>query len=202
MKITSFDIKRELESLSGYIGLPFPGAYLPENSDTRAASTATYNVPAAEQPRTSSNTEAVLRKKDVLGRWYFMPVYLESENYAIEVPHAMVSVRCAKTIVKTPMVGLEGTVKELINLEDYHIRISGAIVDTDWPEEGINTLHDMFLVNAPLKMTCALTDIFLNSEKKSVVITTLDFPETGGIEHVQLFTMECISDEPFQLIEE
>lgn len=192
----SINLNKVLEAVIGYRGLPFPGAYDKPETITY---TPYYEAPAAPGCQTTSKKGSVLRKADALGGWYFMPVSFQSGDMEIEAQNALLSVTCEKQVVKTPLVGMNGSVKELISIDDYKFKIAGAIVGDDWPEDGITALHELFQVNQAVKLKCAMSDIFLETDDK-VVITKIEYPEMKGVEHVQVFTLECVSDKPFELI--
>lgn len=186
--INEFDAKKILLSVLGYKGLPFPGAFIPskETPDTR-------------EVKTLSDKGSVLRKKDLQGRWYFMPVVFSHKGKEYEIPNAVVSITGKKNIVETSMVGRKGTVKELISLDDYEITIAGAVTDTDFPESGLSTLNELYNINEAVTLKCALTDIFLE-EEDNVVIKSMNYSEMRGMENVQLFTISLLTDQSFELI--
>lgn len=197
--IRSFNLKEMLQDLVGHKGLPFPGGWIP------SAGTGGYagqDFPGIEQTRAGkelSDTGARLRKKDMNGRWYFMPVVFMHEGREFEIPNALVSVKGKKTIVETPMVGRKGTVKELISIDDYEVSIAGVVVDNDdFPEEGLSAINELFNINQSIRLKCALTDIFLD-EDDMVVITDMDCPEMRGVEHARAIRLTCKSDNSFEL---
>ncbi|HLO38372.1 MAG TPA: DUF6046 domain-containing protein [Lacibacter sp.] len=135
---------------------------------------------------------------DSFGREFFLPVVLDG----LMVPFAVVSISCKKTIVKTALVERQGTVKELINTEDYVINIKGIIVrpDDKWPEDDIITLEKLFNKNQSVTLRNALTDIFLKGDyEHKVVVQSINFPAMAGIEHAKAFEIECESDAIFTL---
>lgn len=196
--IHEFDAKKILLSVIGYKGLPFPGGFIPskEIPDTREAFE--YKGDAREL-KTLSDKGSVLRKKDLQGRWYFMPVVFSHKGKEYEIPNAVVSITGKKNIVETAMVGRKGSVKELISLDDYEIMVAGALTDTDFPESGLCMLNELYNINEAVTLQCALTDIFLK-EEDNVVIKSIDFSEMRGVESMQLFTMSLLTDSSFELI--
>lgn len=192
----SINLNKVLEAVIGYRGLPFPGAYDKPETITYAP---VYEVPGPLEQQTQSKKGSVLRKADALGGWYFMPVSFQNGDMELEAQNALLSVTCEKQIVKTPLAGMDGSVKELISIDDYKFKVAGAIVGDDWPEDGITALHELFRINQAVKLKCAMSDIFLDTDDK-VVITKIEYPQMKGVEHVQIFTLECVSDKPFELI--
>lgn len=176
-----YEVKDVLNLLS-YKGIPFPGLLFKDNNKVR-----------------TGIGKSVLRKKDINGYWYFMPVSLNYKEQDYELQNAVISVSNKKTIVETAMVGRQGTVKELISMDDYEISLSGALIDDDFPDVSIQTLNNLYCVNATMKLKSALTDLFMTSED-SVVIKSIEFSAMKGTENVQLYTMKLVTDKSFDLI--
>lgn len=144
-----------------------------------------------------SSLGSALTGKSALGTPYFMPVKLSG----VELSIPLVTISARKRIVQTPLVGRRGTVKELINIEDYAINIKGIAIEQDsrFPEFSIQQMRDLFEINQAITIQCALTDIFLQQDD-SVVITGMSFPDMRGIEHAQAYEINLVSDQDFELI--
>lgn len=197
-RVSRFNLSDMLLSVLGYKGLPYPGGFIPDAPGKYKADGYEYPGEQASE-KTSSDFGSTLRKKDVQGRWYFMPIVLEHKGTEYEIPNAVISIRGKKSIVETAMVGRKGTVKELISVDDYEIRIAGVCLDVDFPDQQINALNELYNINESVTLKCALTDIFLDEEDK-VVIKSIDFAEMKGCETAQVFTMELVTDRSFELI--
>ena len=201
MLMREYNIPDLLASIVGYRGRPFPGAIFPNRigGDYTGGPYEVETEALTRQERT--NRGSTLYKQDFRGRWYFMPVVFQSKIGQVEIPHAVISITGKKNIVETQLVGRKGTVKELINLEDYKITIAGFIQSTDgsYPEDEIVRMRDLYNVNESAELICALSDLILDEDDK-VVITDIDFPSTPGIEDGQVIRLECITDKPFELI--
>ncbi len=153
---------------------------------------------------------------DAAGREVFLPVtftYSVSADAGSTVerrdwmlPYCVVSVSGRKTIVETPLTERRGTVKELINIQDYVIRIKGFLAGSgnNFPEQETARLRDLFEANLPVSLKCALTDLFLlhpdRSGSDNVVLRELSFPALTGVKHIRPFELVCVSDEPFSLV--
>ncbi len=193
-KANSFNIGDLLMSYIGYKGVVYPGGLIPD-APKKYQSGGDYSYEGDNASfNTSSALGSTLRKKDASGRWYFMPIELNS----IEIPNAVISIKGNKTIVETAMVGRKGTVKELISVDDYDINIVGVILEDDFPDEAIAELRDLFNMTESISLKCALTDIFLEEDDK-VVIKSVEFPAMKGCETAQIFKMSLISDQSFEL---
>ena len=147
-----------------------------------------------------------LYKKDALGRWYFMPVFIRhqdirGEDHTLELENAVISITGTKNIVRTPLVGRRGSVKELISIGDYKISIAAFIRSTDgsYPEAQITRMKELYNINESVELISVLTDLLLD-EGDRVVITDIQYPPTPGVEDGQAVTIECETDSPFELI--
>jgi hypothetical protein len=164
--------------------------------------------------------------KDVLGIEYFMPVtlmYSDSTGQSKQesdltsgasvgflkswqLPNPIISITSKKTVIDTPLTERRGTVKELINIQDYEITVRGFIIGiaNEFPEHDVTTLRNIYEQNTALSIQCPLTDIFLLRPNRSgsdqVVITDLKLPAIAGIKNVRPYEIRMMSDEPFNLI--
>lgn len=197
-RVSRFSLGDMLLNVIGYKGLPYPGGFIPDAPGKYKGDGYEYPSEQASE-KTNSDFGSTLRKKDAQGRWYFMPVVLEHKGTEYEIPNAVISIRGKKTIVETAMVGRKGTVKELISVDDYDIRIAGVCLDVDFPDSQLGDLAELYNINESVTLKCALTDIFLDEEDK-VVIKSIDFAEMKGCETAQVFTMELVTDRSFELI--
>ncbi len=181
----TFDIRRLLESVSGCKGLDFPMAWAGKD---------------AHKGTELADNGTVLRKKDLMGGYYFMPVTFLSGGRKYEIDCAMVSLRLRKSVVRTPLSGKGGTVKEMVGTQDMEVSVTGCLTGERgrWPEERINDLRRLFEVNDAVSLKCALTDCFFDAEDK-VVITGMDFPQGGQVEDVVPVRIECVQDKVFEL---
>jgi hypothetical protein len=86
-------------------------------------------------------------------------------------------------------------------VDDYKISLAGFIQSTDrtYPENEIIEIRDLYNVNKAVEMVSALTDLIFDEDDR-VVIQSISFPATAGLEDAQVVKMECITDKPFELI--
>jgi hypothetical protein len=154
---------------------------------------------------------------DGLGTEYFLPVTITYNGSQTgtgtatlkkwNLPYPVISLTSRKTIVETPLTERRGTVKELINIQDYEIVVKGFIISdsNDFPENDVMTLRTIYEQNVPLSIQCPLTDIFLirpdRSGSDQIVIRSLKFPAITGVKHIRPYEMVLVSDEPFSLVE-
>lgn len=143
---------------------------------------------------------------DLLGREYFLPVYLNDWL----VPFAVLGMTWKKTIVSTPMPERGGSVKELISIDDYLFSLKGILIneENDFPDGDVMQVHDIFKINKSVVLRSVLSDIVLSGKSSDgkndpdghkVVIKEVRWPEVVGIEHAKPFEMELESDMIFDL---
>lgn len=139
-----------------------------------------------------------------LGREYYLPVFLDD----FELPNPVISIDGRKIIVETPMVERKGTVKEIINIDDYQIIIRGIITNKDrnsMPEETLTKMRELFEKNEAVTIMNVLTDIFLKTPDRKgydkVVIKDFRIVPTPGVKNCCGYEMALLSDEAFSLIE-
>lgn len=189
--LTRMDLRPLLERVSGFKGQDFPAGWLGVRKDGAASGASGVEL---------ADNGTVLRKKDLLGGYYFLPVSFSSGVRTYEIDCALVTARLRKTIVRTPMAGYGGTVKELVSPEDMEIGITGCLLGKrgTWPEERIVGLRELFEENAAVSIKCALTDCFFDTDDK-VVLTALSFPAAQQVEDIVPVRIECVRDQVYEL---
>nr|DAN20589.1 MAG TPA: hypothetical protein [Caudoviricetes sp.] len=194
----NFSIKDVLLDVIGYKGLPYPGVWFPEKK--RANDNGGYEYSGSnKQVKTHSETGSLLRRRDSLGRYYFLPVTLVHKGKEYEIPNAVISLTGKKTIIETAMVGRKGSVKELINIDDYEINVQGVALSDDFPESILSELEELYNINESITLKCALTDIFLDEDDR-VVIKSIELSDMKGTEEFQVLKMNLVTDRNFELI--
>lgn len=199
-----YNIEHLLLSIIGYKGLPYPGALFP-NRPGSSYTGESPEIPTSPAPQQELVKGTRLYAQDALGRWYFMPVVLRhrdirGEGHTLELENAVVSVTGTKNIVRTPLVGRRGSVKELVGIGDYKISIAAFIRSTDgsYPEAQLTRMRELFNIDESVELISVLTDLLLD-EGDRVVITDIQYPPTPGVEDGQAVTIECETDSPFEL---
>lgn len=193
-----FSIKDTLISILGYKGLPYPGVWFPDLKREKKSEDFNYSGESPDE-KLYTDTGSMLRKADAQGKYYFMPVFFQHKDKSYEIPNAVISFTGKKTIVETAMVGRKGSVKELINIDDYEISIQAVAQAEDFPEAALTELNEIYNINESITLKCALTDLFLEEDDR-VVIKSIDLSDMKGTETFQVFKMELITDRSFELI--
>ena len=134
-----------------------------------------------------------------------MPIFLvhkkDGKEKSLLLENTIFSMKLKKTIVETPLINRQGSVKEQISIDDWDITIKGMIVspDNEYPEDAVTELKEFVNYNEALGISNVLTSIFF-AENENVVIKDFDLAEMRGIQHAQGFTMNLTSDVAFDLI--
>ncbi len=183
---------------------------VPGVSDTKVNNGEPYslNINANKAEKEFTATGSLIREQ-YKGVEIFLPIRIyETQNLLMYLPYCVVRINSKKTIIRTPMIERQGTVKEEYNTDDYEINIKGFIIGEDrkFPEKELVLLKEMYNMRQAITLDNALTNIFLTDKKLSeeeqrrVVIESFDLPEVqGGREHVRPFTMKLLSDTIFTL---
>lgn len=177
---------------TGYVAPPFIPVEMINRPKAEPFDTGEY----AEKEKQSVNGSPL--RKYTGGIYYFMPVTITHGGKIWEFDNAIVSISGIKLIVETALVGRQGTVKELINIKDYEIKLVALLQGDDYPEQDVMDVVKLWEINENVKMACAVTDYFLKDEDR-VVIKKIDFPAMEGEEDSQAVVMTLVSDQNFEL---
>ncbi len=105
-----------------------------------------------------------------------------------------------KHIVTTQLTKVEGSVKEHINIGDWHLEFKGIIINyrtMTFPQAEIIEMRNYFRVNKALKVVSKILNDYGIFE---VVLTNIRFPEMSGFANAQPFVINALSDKPIKLI--
>ena len=115
----------------------------------------------------------------------------------------LVTVGAPMNIVKTPIQGRRGTVKEYIGQGDYAVTIR-AILATDlradnrfaYPLPEVKRLLALCELGVALPVSGFLLDTY---NIKSLVVENVRYESLPGFVNLQAYELECVSDEPIEL---
>lgn len=191
MSINVFDI---LNKVYGPKGIPFPSA---ADTDARGVIASGFSVENNDTAK-RSHTGTPIKKFDSedLGRYVFLPVSIDGWD----MPNPVVIISGEKEIVETNIVNV-GTVFERVFIKPYSISIIGTLVGTDgeWPETELREALKIWKKDDLVTLKCALTDLFLQSEK-NFVITSIQLLDAQGAENVEVLQIDGKSNIDFELI--
>lgn len=209
--ITEFEINMLYNAAFGYRGLPFPFRPLPQpiakSGDFKAGEpdqiSKAEDFSAISMGGRKKYTEGLLYSSSMIGAPLYMPTGFNVDGSIIQLPNEpIVTSSISKTIVETVLAGntRRGTVKEIINTEDWRIKIQGICIDMSkqgYPEDEVESIQQLFGLNRSIEIIhYVLNNIF---EVKNVVIKSLDWKEMRGKPFSQAYEMELVSDEDFLL---
>jgi hypothetical protein len=163
-----------------------------------------YKLNVAEKPAASKSSvygTPFYGGNFVTGGVYFLPAFFDLQDDSdYTIPFPIIRIQSQKRIIETPLTERQGTVVEVVSQDSWKIYIKGFIISVDgnYPEKEIEKLKNVYELNQPLRLRCALTDLFLHAEDR-VCITSINFPEVKGIEHVKPYEIELISVNIFDL---
>lgn len=112
---------------------------------------------------------------------------------------ALLEVTQQKQIIATAIQGRNGSVKEYIADGDFQITIRGILSSNAqdvFPEDDLNSLIEF--CNIPESITVG-SDYLARFGITDIVITNYHFTQDEGMRNVQRFTIECLSDTPFEI---
>lgn len=116
----------------------------------------------------------------------------------VELFAATITLSQAKQIVQTQIQGRDGTVKEYVGLDDYDIKIEGTITGANGIAPTDDVLNLKRMLDAPI--TLDIICPFLNQKGiHNAVITGYSLPQMAGGVSYQTYSIDLISDYPYQL---
>lgn len=116
----------------------------------------------------------------------------------LTIDTVIMSVELPKNIVRTPVAGRPGTVKEYISDDDYRVRIDGGFYLRDrYPQDEVDRLVALCSVPAALEVVSPFLQLFGIYQ---LVIEQYTFNQIPGNEYVQTFSMSAVSDRPVELL--
>lgn len=185
MTMLRFDITKILTEVFGgaYVGNEFPG------------------IDAAQKPVEQEAIADGLNHQGPGGVWYMMPLSINDWQLPLE---PAIAISGSKKIVQTSLAGNKrrGSVKEIINTNDYAISIRGLIINEmndNYPFDDVERLKELFEIDESVKITNALTKLW---GIENIVITSVSLPEMTGRPNIQAYQLNCVSDEDFVLIKD
>ena len=156
-----------------------------------------YNLPDIEDIGTSAEQAAYAGLSNIVGYPIFMPVQVDGYWLPNE---PLVTVGRSKRVVKTPLSGTNGTIKENMGLRDWEILIRGiATVDNFdiFPFTPIKKIQQIFEKRESVTI---LGPLFDHLRITKVAIERLNFPELQGVPNAQPYEIQAFSDHEGDLI--
>ena len=118
-----------------------------------------------------------------------------------------VDVKKAKNIVESEVAGKRGKVREIIYTNDWEITFRGVLFsgcmddkDSDnpesYPHDEVMKLRNLFDVDKEIEVEA---DIFSTIGVHTIVLKSIDLPANEGFKNIQPFTIEAVSDIPYEI---
>lgn len=201
-KVMEFDIGTLYRLAFGYVGLPL--WVPPETPDVfeKERDFKLQKIPH-QDPYTQ---EGIPYYEAPGGHLVFLPLYYwtfdeqgRKSNRQL-FPLCTVSAAVSKLIVKTPLVGKNGSVKELIRSEDATFNVRGLCIGYDgtYPETAVSLIIALSQSNQSIEIAHPVVSKFSQGAMR-VVIESMNFPENKGIQNVVPFEMTFVSDNILEL---
>lgn len=117
---------------------------------------------------------------------------------ALLIPQVLIHAQQTKLIIKTPIQGLSGTVKQYISEGDWVINVKGLAL-------GGNNIYPSILVDKLNQVLKAGVALQINSDYLgqfgiyNIVVTDKSFPQEAGKYSQQVFEFNALSDVPIEL---
>lgn len=115
----------------------------------------------------------------------------------IKIDTVLFTVTGSKNIIKTPIVGRRGTVKEYVSMGDYQINVKGAIVSpylNVYPEDEVRLLIELLELPKAIPIASKFLDMF--NITSFVVDPEFTISEKLGSRNEVPFEFNAVSDFP------
>lgn len=114
---------------------------------------------------------------------------------AFRIDPVLIEVSMHKTVVRTPRNGAKGSIKEIICMDDYDIRISGFIDSqtlNKYPKTDVGIFNSYMTAPVPIRIHSKFLDVF---GIQNMVVMECKFPQKEGMRNLQYFEINAISDD-------
>jgi hypothetical protein len=111
----------------------------------------------------------------------------------------VITVQLMKNVVRTPIPGQDGTVKEFISNDDYTIQIMGRITSPYpevFPEEDVTLLRQFCKANQEIAVLSRFLAIF---QINNIVVMDARISQVPGTLNTVDFEIQAVSDEPYEI---
>jgi hypothetical protein len=117
----------------------------------------------------------------------------------IKLQPAIITVQGRKNVITTAVAGKDISVKEIISLEDWAVKIHGFCISPmqgEFPEAELIKIIKTFRKNQAIPVECEYLRHFNIFD---LVITDINFPDMAGYSDVVAWEIDALSDEVVEL---
>ncbi|HEY5509385.1 MAG TPA: DUF6046 domain-containing protein [Paludibacter sp.] len=204
-QFNEFDLQNIFKSVWGYAAFPFLFALqnkVEKKLFGKTSDSEDYSFDLPAERRVYNIKGSPFYGLNNNGNEIFLPIWLiKSDGTKFLLQNTVASIVNKKTIVETPLVNQQGSVKEEISMNDWDINVKGIIVspDSDYPDQQVLDLKELYKSGESLEIENARTSLLFQDNER-VVIRSFKLPEIKGMKNVQAFEMDITSDIEFKLI--
>lgn len=149
---------------------------------------------------------------DDRGKPVFADITLDGIGFSLP---PIVTVSGSLNVVSTAVAGRDGTVKEIVSVEDYRVNIKCFLTDSifdsienqegfsgiklrndEFPEQRVREIRNLFENKRSVRVISPYLNIF---NIQYLLITNISFPDLDGITSIVPCELQCISDKPLEI---
>ncbi len=122
-----------------------------------------------------------------------VPLNIDGYKFPME---CLVDIRGRKRIIKTKVPGMDGTVKEYVGMDDYHVVVHVVLQAKNFDNVyyELANIKDLWDKKEKLPILCPKTEEYgINY----VVFDKFSHPETPGMESTERLTLNFLSDDVY-----
>lgn len=196
-------VKFDIKELYGKVkwSLPFPLALTGKIGD--------YSFLTRQQ----RNNETPFIPEQKLGKPIWADIELGSVKFAIP---PVLTVSGQLNVVSTSIAGQDGTVKEIVSVDDYRVNMKCFLTDNvfedlgtvgdkgfkiklrsdEFPEQRVREIRNLFEDKKSVRVISPYLNLF---NIQYLLVTGISFPELDGLTSIIPCELQCISDKPLQI---
>jgi hypothetical protein len=199
----STTVKFDIRELYGKVkwGLPFPLAISGDLKD--------YSYLTRQQ---RNNPDAFIPAQK-LGKPIWADIELGEVKFALP---PIITVSGQLNVVSTAVAGADGSVKEIVSVEDYRVNLKCFLTDNkfedvgflsdrgfkislrkeEFPEQRVREIRNLFEGKKSVRVISPYLNLF---NIQYLLVTNMSFPELDGMTSIIPCELQCISDKPLEI---
>jgi len=160
---------------------------------------AIYEAPESVEPL--DITGAPVDRYSYLGTPIWAPLTIEQGGQSVEFTSALIHVVESSTMVRTPVQGRDGTVKEWFSYGDHEITLELTISSIDsevYPYDQVQAARDILRKKTSIDV---VSDYLLLYEVYQLAIEKVEWIQRPGFKNIQGIRVTAYSDSPEELLD-